>query len=181
VQYVQQTIAPPLRSVFSRGDAWLSTDTLFTRDEDGDHWLVDGLAALLRRDGVAVPSMPIVRALSRLDAVDLVVTYAVDAQTGQGPDSVVVAAASLRSGQQVTAEDVGRVLSAVPADQQPDVVRIVPEIPLSDWHRPIPGRLPQDGLGRATKLCPVWYRDEETGRYRLLTKATRNHLLGAVS
>jgi putative long chain acyl-CoA synthase len=174
VRQVQQTIAPPLRSVFSRGDAWLSTDTLFVRDADGDHWLVDALATLLRRRGVAVPSMPIVRALSDLDAVDLVVTYGVDA----AGDALVVAAVSLCPGARLTSEDVGQVLSALPREEQPDVVRVVREIPLSDWHRPVAGRLPEDGLGRSTKACPVWYREQETGRYRTLTAAARNRLAG---
>jgi putative long chain acyl-CoA synthase len=168
----QQTIAPPLRSVFGRGDAWLSTETLFVRDAEGDHWLLDAVATLLRRGGVAVPSMPIVRALSELDAVDLVVTYGVEA----GVDQLVVAAVSLRSGRSVSVEEVGRAMSALPAEQQPDVVRIVAEIPLNDWHRPIAGSLPAEGLGRSTKACPVWFRDTATGRFRTLTPAARSRL-----
>ena len=159
------------------GDAWLSTDTLFVRDTDGDHWLVDAVATLLRRKGVAVPTMPIVRALADLDAVDLSITYGVEAGSDTDADTVVVAALSVRPGHQLTVEEVGRALSAVPDDQQPDVVRIVPEIPLSDWHRPIAGRLPEDGLGRSTKAHPVWYREESTGRYRTLTAAARASLL----
>jgi putative long chain acyl-CoA synthase len=117
--------------------------------------------------------MPIVRALADLDAVDLSVTYGVEA----GDDTVVVAAVSVRAGQQLTVEDVGRALSAVPDDQQPDVVRVVAQIPLSDWHRPIAGGLPEDGLGRSTKAHPVWYREQSTGRYRTLTAAGRASLL----
>jgi putative long chain acyl-CoA synthase len=175
VDAAQQTIAPPLRSVFARRDAWLSTDTLFSRDADGDHWLIDAVGTLIRRRGVAVPTMPIVRALSALDAVDLVVTYGVEA----GDDQLVVAAVSARPDMPVTVEDVGRVLSALVEEQQPDVVRVVAEIPLTDWHRPIPGPLPADGLGRSTKKLPVWYRDPSTGRYRSLTTALRDRLLAS--
>jgi putative long chain acyl-CoA synthase len=174
VEHAQQTIAPPLRSVFGRGDAWLSTETLFTRDADGDHWLVDAVATLLRRRGEAVPSMPIVRALSELDAVDLAVTYGVPTEG----DQIVVAAVSVWPGCELAVEDVGRALSAVPAEQQPDVVRVVAEIPLSDWHRPIAGRLAEEGVGRNTSACPVWYREQDTGRYRTLTTAVRNRLVG---
>jgi putative long chain acyl-CoA synthase len=174
-EQAQQTIAPPLRSVFSRGDAWLSTEALFVRDADGDHWLVDALGTLLRRRGVAVPALPIVRALSEIDAVDLAVTYGVEA----AEDRLVVVAFSVRSGFTVSVEEVGRALAALPTEQQPDVVRVVGQVPLSDWHRPVAGHLPADGLGRATKACPLWYREAGTGRYRTLTPAARNRLLGA--
>ena len=64
------------------------------------------------------------------------------------------------------------------SQQQPDVVRVVEAIPLTDWHRPIAGRLPEDGLGRNSKACPVWYREESTGRYRTLTDSARTRLVG---
>src|SRR3954468_2018838 len=100
VEHAQQTIAPPLRSVFGRGDAWLSTETLFIRDADGDHWLVDAVSTMLRRRGKAVPSMPIVRALSELEAVDLAVTYGIET----GDDQLVVAALSLRADRKLAGE-----------------------------------------------------------------------------
>lgn len=173
VDHAQQTIAPPLRSVFGRGDAWLSTETLFIRDADGDHWLVDAVATMLRRRGKAVPSMPIVRALSELEAVDLAVTYGVETSD----DVLVVAALSLRSGRRLAGEDVGRALSGLSDEQQPDIVRVVEEIPLTDWHRPTPGSLPDEGIVRSTDGLPVWYRDEATGRWGELTSSARAALL----
>ena len=75
----QQTIAPPLRSVFGRGDAWLSTETLFVRDSRrrpladrrGEH------AGPPSRGGGAVDADR-AGAVPTLDAVDLVVTYGVE-------------------------------------------------------------------------------------------------------
>ena len=56
---------------------------------------------------------------------------------------------------------------------------VVAEIPLTDWHRPIPGSLPTDGLGHSTKKLPAWYRDPSTGRYRSLTTSLRDRLLAS--
>jgi putative long chain acyl-CoA synthase len=182
VDHAQQTIAPPLRSVFGRGDAWLSTETLFVRDDDGDHWLVDATSTLLRRRGVAVPSMPIVRALSDLEAVDLAVTYGLEGGAGDNPeDVVVVAAVSLLAGRELTVEQVGRALSALPDQTQPDVVRVVDRIPLTDWHRPVAGDLPAEGLRRSSPASPSWYRDPSTGRWQPLTAAARERLLAPAS
>jgi putative long chain acyl-CoA synthase len=77
----------------------------------------------------------------------------------------------------VSVEDIGRVLSAVEEHQQPDVVRVVDAIPLTDWHRPIPGTLPDDGVPRSTKARPVWYRNAATGRWSTLTASARTALL----
>ena len=38
----------PLRGLFEPDDAWLATGDLFRADEDGDLWLVDHVAALIR-------------------------------------------------------------------------------------------------------------------------------------
>ena len=47
---VVSTSESPLRGVFEPGDAWLATGDLFRADEDGDLWLVDHVAALIRTE-----------------------------------------------------------------------------------------------------------------------------------
>ena len=60
----------------------------------------------------------------------------------------------------------------------PDVVRVVGRIPLTDWYRPYPGSLTDDGLGDGSDgTRPAWYRDSE-GRYVPLTCAAREQLVG---
>ena len=69
----------PLRGVFARDDAWVSTGDLFRTDEDGDLWLVDPLAVLVKTQHGPVPPSHAARALQELEAVDLVVAYGVPA------------------------------------------------------------------------------------------------------
>src|SRR5207245_1452430 len=59
-----------LRGLFSAGDRWASTEHLFRRDADGDHWLIAHVADLVRTEyGVAAPSRA-EDALGALDAVE---------------------------------------------------------------------------------------------------------------
>ena len=93
---VVSTSESPLRGLFEPDDAWLATGDLFRADEDGDLWLVDHVAALIRTEHGHVASFPILDALGDLDAVDLAVVYGV---AGRGPGrSLAVAAVTLRPG-----------------------------------------------------------------------------------
>ena len=101
----------PLRGVFEPDDAWLATGDLFRADEDGDFWLVDHAAALIRTAHGHVGSFPIVDALGDLDAVDLAVVYGVD-----DPDSehqLAVAAVTLRDGAELDPAALGEALSVL--------------------------------------------------------------------
>ncbi|MGZ4666739.1 MAG: AMP-binding protein, partial [Frankiaceae bacterium] len=109
-----------MRGVFAAGDAWIGTDSLFRLDADGDYWLVDTVAGLIPSAAGVVASLPISNALSRLDEVDLAVTYG---QTGAEGHPVVVAAVSLRQGQTLRASNVTAALAALEDDQRPAVVR----------------------------------------------------------
>ena len=66
----------PMRGVFSRDDAWLSTGDLFRRDADGDYWRLDSVQDVIhtRRRARCSPA-PIRDALGDLPAVDLAVAY----------------------------------------------------------------------------------------------------------
>jgi putative long chain acyl-CoA synthase len=161
----------PLRGVFEHGDAWVQTGDLFRQDDDGDFWLVDDVRALIRTVHGPVPSLPIQEALGDVDAVDLAVAYGV---RGAGGAEIAVGAVTQRTRSKLTAADIARAASELGADERPDVVHVVSEIPLTTWYRPRSGPLHEAGLPRAGRRA--WYRDGDT--YRTLTSEIRKRLLG---
>jgi len=173
---IVSTSEAALRGVFRRDDAWLSTGDLFRRDDDGDLWLVDHAAALVRTAGGTVPAMPIQDALGDLEAVDLVVSYGVP--VGTVGLEVSVAAVTLRKGMKVEPGEIGRALSRLDEAQRPALVHVVAKIPVTTWFRPTTGALRKAGLPPAGGKHPAWYRGV-SGRYRPLTAAARKRLAGA--
>ena len=127
-----------LRSVFRRDDAWQVTGDLFRRDEDGDYWLVDHAADVIRTPSGAVPSIPIENALGTLDAVDLAVAYGVPSEDG-GEEPI--AAVTLREGHQLDGAAVERALDELEPASRPVDVRVVDHIPVTTWGRPIKSEL----------------------------------------
>ncbi|UTI63543.1 AMP-binding protein [Paraconexibacter antarcticus] len=162
-----------LRGVFKRDDAWLATGDLFRRDVDGDYWLVDPVGSLIHTSRGAVPSAPIRDALGRLDAVDLAVCYGVP---GPGGKAVAVAAVTLREGQELTAAKVTEALSRLEPRRRPSLVRVVAELPVTTWFRPLSGQLRAEGIPTVGQDLPVWVFDEERAAYRKLTLAARKKL-----
>jgi putative long chain acyl-CoA synthase len=162
----------PLRGVFERGDAWLSTGDLFRADVDGDLWLVDDVRSLIRTVRGAVPSLPIAEALGDLDAVDLAVAYGV--RPARWVHELAVAAVTRRARTTLTVSDVGRALAALAPAERPDVVHVVRRIPLTTWYRPLAAPLRARGLPRAGRRA--WVREGD--RYVQLTPAARATLLG---
>jgi putative long chain acyl-CoA synthase len=140
----------PLRGLFAVDDAWLPTNDLFRRDTDGDFWMVDHLPALIRTARGMVATMPIEDALGDVDAVDLATVYGVPC----GDVEVVVAAVMVRRGMDLSADALTHALSVLPVAERPDVVRVVPEIPLTTWYRPINASLRKEGVADA-----VWTLD----------------------
>ena len=165
--------ANALRDVFERDDAWHSSESLCLRDEDGDHWLLGSVDALIHTDAGAVAPLPIVRALEAVPAVDLAVAYGV--QNGEGSETAVCSL-SLRKGETLTAADVSAALARLDPDERPAIVRVVDEIPLTAWYRPISGPLRKDEIQPSTKTHPAWYR-AAGGRYRALTDAKLGRVL----
>jgi putative long chain acyl-CoA synthase len=144
----------PLRGVFEPDDAWLATGDLFRADEDGDLWLVDNAAALVRTAHGHVGAFPILDALGDLDAVDLGVVYGVP-----DPDSdfeLAVAAVSLRSGRELDGESLSAALAVLGSDERPDIVHVVDEIPVTTWYRPSAGELRAAGTPEGDG---VWKRE----------------------
>jgi putative long chain acyl-CoA synthase len=169
------TSLTPMRGVFSRDDAWLSTGDLFRRDADGDFWRLDGVYDVIHTASGPVLAALIRDALGDLAAVDLAVAYGL--RPSESAEEVAVAAVTLRPEHELTAEMLSRALSEVPEGHRPAVVHVVDEIPVTTWFRPLtrPLReagLPQPGDGRA------WYLDRGGRRYRPLTEAARKRLSG---
>ena len=162
--------ARPLRGVFARDDAWLATGDLFRRDEDGDHWLVDHLPNVIRTAAGPVPSLPIRDALGEIPAVDLAVSYGIPADGGE----VAAAAVTLRNGQQLDAADLTSCLAPL-GNGRPALVRVVDEIPVTTWYRPLTAPLRAEGIPPADRR--TWYLDPEKDAYRPLTEAAREKLV----
>jgi putative long chain acyl-CoA synthase len=166
----------PLRGVFAREDAWLSTGDLFRRDADGDYWRLDSARDVIRSAGGPVYSAPIRDALGELPAVDLAVAYAVKPERRE--HELAVAAVTLRDGHTLDAREVGDTLEGLPGPARPDIVHVVDEIPVTTWFRPLTGPLREAGLPPADERR-AWYRDRGGRRYRPLTEAARRRLSAA--
>jgi putative long chain acyl-CoA synthase len=165
----------PLRGVFVRDDAWLSTGDLFRRDADGDYWRLDSARDVIRGASGPVYSSPIRDALGDLPAVDLAVAYGLELP-GRQPE-LAVAAVTLRSGHTLNARELGDALERLPAPARPDVVYVVDAIPVTTWYRPLTGPLREAGLPPADERR-AWYRDRGGRRYRPLTESARRRLSG---
>ena len=163
------------RGVFAPADTWVSTEYLFRRDSDGDYWLVDTRGAVIRTTARGpVYKEPINDAVSRINGVDLAVTYEVNSDDHQ----VAVTALTLQPGATITHGDLTEALAGGD-EYRPDFVHVVDEIKLSASCRPTAGALRDAGVPKAGKHA--WYLDPETGSYKRLTGPARADVLGASS
>ncbi len=169
------TSVTPMRGVFSRDDAWLSTGDLFRRDADGDHWRLDGVYDVIHTADGPVLAAPIRDALGDLAAVDLAVAYGL--RPADDAEELVVAAVTLRPEHELSAEMLSRALGELPEGHRPAVVRIIDEMPVTTWFRPLTRPLRQAGLPEADD-GRAWYLDRSGRRYRPLTAAARKRLSG---
>jgi putative long chain acyl-CoA synthase len=153
---VVATSESPLRGLFEPDDAWLATGDLFRVDEDGDFWLVDHVPALIRTAHGYVASFPIEDALGDLDAIDLAVVYGVP--DPDGDRQLAVAAVTLREGHELDPAELADALGNLPQGERPDIVHVVPEIPVTTWYRPNTAPLRERGVPTGEG---VWRRDGE--------------------
>ena len=161
------------RGVFAPADTWVSTESLFRRDADGDYWLVGTRSAVIQTARGVVFAEPVTDAVGRIGAVDLAVTYGV---TRDGDDQVAITAITLRPGTSVTAADLTEAVAAMPVGLPPDVVHVVADLPLSATYRPIVGGLRNAGIPRAGRQA--WCLDRDNGRFKRLTSEARADLGG---
>ena len=158
------------RGVFTAGDIWISTEYVFWRDADGDFWLLGNRSGLIHtRRGVVFPA-PITDAVGAISGVDLAATYPIEV-AGR---TLAATAIMLRPGMTVTVADLTDAVAKMPAGLPPDVVHVVPDLPLSASYRPTVSKLRAAGLPKAGRNS--WYLDADTGKYRRLTAAARTAL-----
>ncbi|MGV0744823.1 acyl-CoA synthetase [Mycolicibacterium sp. XJ870] len=161
------------RGVFAPADTWVSTEFLFRRDEDGDYWLVDNRSAVIHTERGPVYATTVNDAVARLDAVDMSVTYRVDA----GERQLAVTALALRPGGSIPTADLSHALGDLPVGHPPDVVHVVPDMELGASYRPLVGPMQAAGIPKPTRRNS-WYLDTDTGTYKRLTAAVRTELAG---
>ena len=169
------TSVTPMRGVFSRDDAWLSTGDLFRCDADGDYWRLDGVYDVIHTAHGPVLAAPIRDALDDLAAVDLAVAYGL--RPSDDAEELAVAAVTLRPDHELSAEMLSHALSDLPDGHRPAVVHVIDEIPVTTWFRPLTRPLRQAGLPEPAE-GRAWYLDRGGRRYRPLTEAARKRLSG---
>jgi putative long chain acyl-CoA synthase len=162
-----------LRGVFSRDDAWLATGDLFRRDDEGDYWRLDSLDDVISTSSGPVFTAPIRDALADLPEVDLAVAYAIP---GKGDSQLAVAAVTLEPDETIDAGAVTGVLSGLDRDQRPTLVRVVDEIPVTTWYRPITTTLRDQGVPAVIEARPVFFRGPRSQSYKPLTDVERRRL-----
>ena len=165
-----------LRGVFTRGDAWLDTGDLFSRDADGDFWLAGHITQLVRTAAGPVPPVPVEDALGTLDAVDLVVAYGVRSGPAPAPEHLV-AAVTLVPGAELDAAELTAALASLDPGHRPEVVRVVDAIPKTTWHRLLSGPLRSEGLPASAPDHRAWVVDPDGGGYEELSAVRRDQLL----
>jgi putative long chain acyl-CoA synthase len=168
-----------LRGVFAPEDRWVVTGDLFKRDADGDYWRVDGVRDVIRTEHGLVFTTPIRDALGELREVDLAVAYGVLAPGSE--HQLAMAAVTLRAGAELDARELSRTLGRLPEHQRPLVVRVVDQIPVTTWYRPLTGPLREEGIPEPAEGVRAWYLDASGERYRPLTSAARKRLVGAAT
>jgi putative long chain acyl-CoA synthase len=122
---------------------------------------------------------PIKDALGDLPAVDLVVAYGVPAPGGE--HEVAVAAVTLRAGHELSARELSRALASLERPQRPLLVRVVDEIPVTTWFRPLTGPLRADGIPEPGEETLAWYLDASGEQYRPLTQTARRRVVGSAA
>lgn len=166
------------RGVFAPADTWISTEYLFRRDADGDYWLAGGRGSSIHTArGIAYPVV-ITDALGTVNGIDLAVTYRVSPGS-PGAADLVVSAVTVRPGATITAADLSEAVAEIPVGAGPDIIHVVPDLPLSAVYRPTPGALREAGLPKAGRNA--WYFDAASQQFKRLTAAVRAELAGSPS
>lgn len=163
-----------LRGVFAPGDAWLLTGDLFRRDLDGDYWLVDYAPALIRTRVGVVHAGPIQDALGDLDEVALALAYGVPAKDDTQIPCVAV---KLAPGASFGPAQFENAFAGLGEEGIPWVVRVVEQIPVTTWYRPMASALRDEGLPAPSDPATSWYWDPRKGGYRRMSKAAASRLL----
>ena len=145
------------------------------RDSDGDYFRLDNVRELIRTPAGPVFTGPIRSALGDLPAVDIAVAYGVPDRRGR---EVAVAAVTLRPDHELEASELTAVFASLPRAQRPTVVRVVAEIPVTTWYRPITASLRDAGVPAPAHGLPAFHRGPRADGYKPLTAADRKRFTG---
>lgn len=162
--------APVKRGVFAPADTWVSSEYLFRRDADGDYWLVDNRGAIIHTERGCVYASAVNDAVGCLGAVDVAVTYGVQANGHQ----LAVTALAVRPGGSIPSADLSEAMAELPVGEPPDIVHVVPKMALSASYRPLISPLRAEGIPKPSRNA--WYYDADTNRYKRLTVAVRTEI-----
>jgi len=166
----------PMRNVFEVGDAWHVTGSICRIDEDGDYWLVDRVADMIRTDRGVFPSRPIELALWEIDAVSEVAAYALELSPSV---DVPAAALVLRTGVTLDAADLARKAGELPVRSRPVIVRVLCELPRTPGYRVLKDPLRRQGIpAQEIEEGRVLWRDPSNGTYQRLDAARLATLRG---
>jgi putative long chain acyl-CoA synthase len=155
------------RSLFARNDAWKSTGDLFTRDKDGDFWLVDPVESLIRTKHGWVPPSRVRNALGTIASVDLAVSYGVP----DGDYEIVVAAVTVLAGSALEKADLEAAMRLLEPALRPQCLQVLADIPVTMWSRPLWRPLQRAGLPRPGKAEAVWRLGADGEAYELVGAA----------
>lgn len=165
-----ETLDGAQRGVFAAGDAWVPTEHLFRQDADGDFWLMDDRATVVRARRGPVFNQPIVDALGALDQVDVSLAYGIPL----GEEELSAVAVRLLPDASLTAVDLADAFAHLAPRQRPDLVHVLPEIPISNSYRLRRTEIRAKGLPNPGVRS--WFYDSEQDRYRRLTRAVVSEL-----
>jgi putative long chain acyl-CoA synthase len=128
---------------------------------------------VIRTSAGPVFTAPIRDALGALPAVDLAVAYGVPGRDGH---ELAVAAATLRHGHRLDTHALSAALRPLPVFERPAIVRVVEEIPVTPWYRPLTGPLREEGVPEPNDGEGAWYLERGGKTYRPLSAAARKRL-----
>ena len=165
----------PLRSVFEKGDAWYPTADLFRYDADGDYWLVDHAADLIRHHTGPLASIPIEESVWEVDGVSAAAAYGV--QLAGIAWEIPAVAVVLRSGATLDPEALrDRVERDLDEPSRPLIVRGVERIPMTAGYRLSKQPLRDAGIGPRDLAGGALWWDAADGCYRPLDAAALQEL-----
>jgi len=160
----------PMRNVFASGDAWHVTGSICRVDEEGDYWLVDRVADMIRTVRGTFASRPIEEALWELDAVSEAAAYALELSPSV---DVPAAALVLRPGAGLDIAELARKVAELPARSRPVIIRVLEELPRTPGYRVLKGPLRRRGIpAEELEEGMVLWLDPSTGAYTALDSAT---------
>jgi putative long chain acyl-CoA synthase len=135
----------PLRNVFEKGDAWTATGSFFTKDANGDFWLVDHRSDMIRTPAGWLPSIPIDDAVWEVHGVSAAAAFGL---TVEGIDGEIPAVAiAMRAGYQLEPDSLARkVVEKLDSASRPRVVRLMNELPTTAGSRVLKSALRSQGI-----------------------------------